>query len=133
MSNIDTVRAIYEAFGKQDVPAILERIAEDVEWEYAYPDRGIPWLAPRRGREGALGFFQAVGAELAFERFEIAAICGDGDVVIALANLTATVRRTGKRIVEEHEAHLWWFDAKGRVRRFRHAADTLQHMEAWRQ
>jgi ketosteroid isomerase-like protein len=28
-----TVQGIYEAFGKGDVPAILEVLADDVEWE----------------------------------------------------------------------------------------------------
>src|SRR3977135_594845 len=33
MSNLDTVKAIYEAFGRGDVPAILDVVADDCEWE----------------------------------------------------------------------------------------------------
>ncbi len=123
---------IYEAFGRQDVPAILEHIAEDVDWEYGYPDRGIPWLIPGRGRTHVAGFFQAMGKELAFEKFGISAIVGEGLLVIALADLAFVVRKTGKRVAEVDEPHVWHFDARGRVRKFRHAADTLQHSEAYR-
>lgn len=132
MSNVETVRAIYESFAKQDLPAILERLAEDVEWEYAYPDRGVPWLTPRRGRAAVPGFFMALAENLDFERFEIAHVLGEGALVIAIARITFVVKKTGKKIVEEDEPHLWHFDTKGRVKRFRHAADTVQHAEAWR-
>jgi uncharacterized protein len=33
MSNIETVKGVYEAFGRGDIPAILEVIADDIEWE----------------------------------------------------------------------------------------------------
>ena len=33
VSNAATVQGIYEAFGKGDVPAILDVLADDVEWE----------------------------------------------------------------------------------------------------
>ena len=31
--NLTTVTAIYEAFGKGDIPTILEHMAPDVQWE----------------------------------------------------------------------------------------------------
>ena len=34
MSNIETVKSIYEAFGRGDVPAILDKLADDVDWDY---------------------------------------------------------------------------------------------------
>lgn len=37
MSPIETVRQIYAAFGRGDVPAILACLAEDVDWEYGQP------------------------------------------------------------------------------------------------
>jgi ketosteroid isomerase-like protein len=33
VSNLATVQGIYEAFAKGDIPAILDVLAEDVEWE----------------------------------------------------------------------------------------------------
>lgn len=43
----------------------------------------------------------------------------------------AQVRKTGRRIVEREEPHVWHFDAGGKVARFRHAADTLQQHRAF--
>ncbi|MBS2013507.1 MAG: nuclear transport factor 2 family protein [Deltaproteobacteria bacterium] len=128
--NIETVKAIYAAFGRKDVPAILEHVSDDCDWEYAYrADHEVPWLARRRGREGAAAFFAAVSA-LDFTHFEVKAILGEGDLVVALCDLTCTVRATGRGFTEIDEPHLWHFDARGRVRRFRHAADTLAQKSA---
>ena len=33
MSNVDTVKEMYEAFGRGDVPAIIEKLDENVEWD----------------------------------------------------------------------------------------------------
>ncbi len=131
MSHAQTVRTIYAAFQRGDIPAILEQLAEDVEWDFAYPaSYAIPWLLPRRGRAAVAGFFQAVADHLDFSRFEIEHLLAEGPVVVALASLDATVKPTGRPIRESEEAHIWHFDERGKVRRFRHAADTLQHHRA---
>jgi ketosteroid isomerase-like protein len=130
-NNADTIRAIYTAFGRGDVPAILEHVADDVEWEFAYgAGDGIPWLVPRRGRAGAAAFFQSAAEHLEFSRFQIDHLLADGPLVIALASLEARVKSTGKVIRENQEPHVWHFDERGRVIRFRHAADTLQQYRA---
>lgn len=129
MSNLDTVRGIYENFGKQNIPAILECVADDVEWEYAYTDIPVPWLQPRRGRAGVGAFFQSLAA-LDFRKFEVKSLLSDTHLVVGIIALDAVVRATGKHIVELDEVHLWHFDARGRVARFRHVADTLQHANA---
>ncbi len=130
MSHTETVQAIYQAFGRGDVAAILEHLAEDVEWEYGVNSTDVPWLQPRRGRAGVVGFFEALGA-LDFQRFQPTALLEQGNVVVALLDLEATVRGTGRRVLEEDEVHIWRFDRAGKVRRFRHRADTHQHWTAY--
>ena len=44
----------------------------------------------------------------------------------------AAVRQTGKRIFEQDEVHIFYFDNQGKVIRFRHRADTHQQFEALR-
>ena len=60
-----TVVAIYEAFGGGNIPAVLDRLSEDVRWEHwaAWTPHaaGVPWLKPRQGRAGAGEFFQVIG------------------------------------------------------------------------
>ena len=64
MSNLPTVQLIYEAFGKGDIPAILDVIAEDVEWE-AWDDNsavkaGVPWMV--WSDQGGFGFERSDGS-----------------------------------------------------------------------
>ncbi len=50
MGNVEAVRSMYEAFGRGDVGTILERMTEDVDWEYESVDHGVEHLRHRRGR-----------------------------------------------------------------------------------
>lgn len=129
MAHADTVQQIYAAFGRGDIPSILDRLAEDVDWEYDLAPNDIPYLQRRRGRAEVGAFFQALDA-LEFERFEVHTIVEQGALVVGLANIELRVKATGRRIHEEDETHLWWFDAQGRVARFAHKVDTLAHWKA---
>ena len=52
MDNIRTVADIYAAFGRGDIPAILDRLAPDVVFDPDADGTAAPWLARREGREG---------------------------------------------------------------------------------
>ena len=131
-SNLDTIHAIYAAFGRGDVPAILEHLADDIEWDYSHDaDTGVPYLIPGRGRAHVLAFFAAVAANLETRRFQVDAIVGDGPLVVAVCTVEWLVKPTGKTIAEEHESHVGTFDARGKVTRVRHAADTARHRRAF--
>ena len=131
MSNLTTVQTIYAAFGRGDVPAILEAIGDDCLWEYQPISTEVPYLQRRRGRAGVLEFFQAVGAELQITKFEVKTLLDGGKLVVALIDLDATVKRTGKSFREVDEAHLWYFDERGKVAKFRHCVDTHAHHVAF--
>ena len=130
MSNLATVQGIYAAFRRGDVPAILDCLAEDVEWEYGPSSTNVPWLQPRRGRAEVVKFFEALAA-VDFARLEATAFFESGSTVVVLFQLEATVKATGRRVVEEDEVHIWHFDAAGKAARFRHRVDTLQHQLAF--
>ena len=34
MSNVATIQSVYEAFGRGDIPAILEVVSADAAWEH---------------------------------------------------------------------------------------------------
>lgn len=130
MSNVQTVRDIYEAFGSGDVPVILEKLSPDVEWEYPQTATSVPWLQRRVGREAAAGFFQALDS-IEMEKFVPKDLLEGKGVVVALLDVTFRVKATGQRVVEEDEIHIWRFDDQGMVVRFKHGADTHQHELAW--
>jgi len=130
-SNVETVQEIYEAFGRQDVPAILVRLHEEVKWDDHLGAVEVPpWLRPRSGRDGAAEFFDALG-DLEFETFEPYAFLADGAYVVALLRVAFTVTETGTRVETDAEAHLWEFDEDGSVRSLRHLVDTRAHHNAW--
>jgi len=56
MGNTGTVREIYEAFGRGDVSAILNKLDDNVEWETQAPVPGVPWPQSRRGRANIAPF-----------------------------------------------------------------------------
>lgn len=126
-NHLATVQGIYQAFGRGDVPAILDQLADDVVWEYGSPGHGVPWLQPRRGKGEVPGFFQAIGEQLDITMFSVEHLLASDAIVVALIDIEATVKPTGKTFVENHEVHIWHFDASGKVCKFRHAVDTHAH------
>lgn len=130
MSNADVVRGIYEAFWRGDIAAILAQLADDVEWEYGVSSTTVPWLQPLRGRGQVPRFFEVLGSAIEIHRFEPKAFLEGDELVLVIIDFEFTVRATGRRVVEEDEAHLWRF-AGGKVTRFRHRADTHQQQLAW--
>jgi uncharacterized protein len=129
--NASTVTAIYEAFGQGDVPTILERLRDDVEWERGASPTGIPWLEPGHGKDHVQGFFGALAEHLEFRAFAPTGMAVGDDVVVAFVALEAEVKRTGRVISESAEAHCWWFDDAGLVTAFRHYVDVPQHQAAF--
>ena len=130
MSNLDKVQDIYKAFGEGDIPRILSYLSPSVEWEYGVNVTSVPWLQPRRGPEEVGKFFESLAA-VEFHRFTVKHIVGSDDPIIALVDLEGTVKATGQRVVEDDETHIWYFDSSGKVIRFRHRVDTLQHQMAY--
>lgn len=129
MSNIDTVQTIYAAFGRGDVPTILAALTDDVQWEEGQDYSPAPWITPGQGKAHVGRFFETVGRSLEFSDFAVESLLvGEGQVA-AVVRVKATVRETGKTFADR-EIHLWSFDDAGRVRGFRHYADTLKHHQA---
>lgn len=126
--HIATIQKLYQAFGQGDVPAVLELLRPDVEWEHDAIDHGIPWLRPGRGRDHAAGFFGEV-AKLEFHAFAPEAFLADENHVAVFVRHDVTNSATGKRFAGV-EIHYWTFDAEGRVSRMKHFADTAQHKAA---
>ncbi len=91
MSNAETVRTIYEAFGRGDVATILDKLDDAVEWETTVPVSDVPWLQARRGKPNIAGFFESM-APLKITRFEPHTIFEGGDKVFVLIAFEATAQ-----------------------------------------
>lgn len=121
MGNLDSVQAIYEAFGRGDVDAILDHLADDVEWDLDAPGYGIPIFEPGTGKEHARRFFAAI-QDLEFRRFEPTNFLSGGNQIAVPINVEVELKATGN-VVEALEIHLWTFGDDGKVSRFFHAID----------
>jgi len=126
MSNVDTVKEMYEAFGDGEIAAILDKLDEKVEWDTQYESAAAPWLEPRRGRESVAGFFEAL-APLQFTKFEAHTMASDANKVVAVLHIEADHK--GKHYVIPYEGHLWTFGDDGKVTGYQHMTDTAVH---WR-
>jgi uncharacterized protein len=123
MSNADSVRALYAAFAKGDMPAALATMAPDIVWNeaenYPYADRN-PYVGP----ESVLrGVFARIGAD--WENFT--AVSDDfidgGDTIVSLGHYGGTFKATGKPMRAQF-AHV--FRVKnGKITGFQQYADTL--------
>ncbi len=128
--NVGTVAAIYEAFGRGDVPAILDRLCDDVEWEQGIRETAIPYYVPGIGKEHVVSFFQNLAATLDLSHFEPLAICDGGDIV------TVPIRYAGRiigggEIPMDMECHVWRFGPDGKVAAFNHVLDLHLHERAY--
>ena len=121
MSNIDTVKAIYDAFGRGDIPAMLAKLDDDVEWDTDYVDAAAPWLEPRRGRANVAGFFEALAA-LQLTKFEPHTFAADANKVIAVIDIE--LDHKGKHYVVPNEGHYFVFNDQGKIVKFQHLVDT---------
>jgi ketosteroid isomerase-like protein len=134
MSNTETVQGLYAAFGRGDVPAILERLADDVVWDNSgVASRECPWNGQFNGKANVPGFFAAVGENLDFEdgTFEPRTFVESGNTVAVVLRLESQLRKNGRRL-ENDSVHVWTFDDSGLVIRYQHFNDTAQELAAWR-
>lgn len=127
MSKIETVKAIYEAFGKGDVPFILSCLDENVAWEKWDSNHAqaadVPYMRERKSPAEVTEFFGET-AKLGITGFEVVSIM-EGENKIAV-EFTIEAERFGK----EEEIHLWTFNEAGKIIGFRHYLDTAKHIAA---
>jgi uncharacterized protein len=134
MSNVETIQQLYEAFGRGDIPAILERLAEDIRWEHhptgnAAQDQDVPYMRARSGLEAVGGFFQDIQKDFELNSFNpYSFLEGEGRVAV-LIEVDLTIKSTGKRLQDE-EIHLWEFGSDGKVVSHRHFLDTGKAIDA---
>lgn len=126
--NLEVIRELYDSFGRGDVPAVLGRMDEAIEWREAenfiYADRN-PYLGPQAVLEGV---FMRLGSE--WEDFTVRPEewLDAGHHIVVLGTYTGKRKETG-RDVRAQFAHVWGVRG-GRVVRFQQYTDTKQFAEA---
>jgi uncharacterized protein len=99
--NLELIQGAYEAFGRGDIPAVLDVLSDDVEWN-------VPEVLPQgghvRGRDEVGGFFQRLGGIWQDLNIEVDDFCASGDRVCVIGRGSGSVegKQTGYGFV-----HAW--------------------------
>lgn len=133
LTNLDIVRAIYQAFGRGDLRAIVDAMSDDIQWE-AWPDNtgqraGVPLLQARYGKQGVQEFFMEV-AKFKITDFEVRDMMASDRQVTVDVRIDVTAPDGGRYVDEE--LHLYTFGPDGKIARMRHYVDTAKHIAASR-
>lgn len=129
-SHLETVRKIYEAFGRGDLDTITAALAADCQWEHwsdnSAQKAGVPWLQPRVGPAQVREFFELLGQMAQVREFSVRRLMAGDQAVVAEIEIGLAVGG-GATVLRDEELHLWVFDATGKVCAMRHYVDTMKH------
>lgn len=127
--NVTTAQHGYAAFGRGDLPAILELLTDDVAWIESGPADVLPAAGTYRGKDGVSRFFATLGEETEIHKFEPHEFIAQGDHVVVLITAEFTVKRTGRK-VSDHLVHVWTFKG-GKLAHFEAFRDTAAIVAAY--
>lgn len=128
--NTRLVLRAYEAFGRGDMAALLDLLADDIEWVNPGDPEHDPNAGTFNGKDAVLGWFGGLAETVEFTTFEPREFIAQDDAVVSLVYAEATVRDTGRNFVN-HEAHVWTI-RDGKVARLRIYLDTAATLAAHR-
>ena len=126
--NVAIVRALYEAFGKGDIPGVLGKFDQKIEWREAenfiYADRN-PYIGANAILEGVFLRFVSEWTDFTVSP---ESILDAGEQVVTLGTYSCTHKKTGKS-VRAQMVHVWNF-VDGKAVKFQQYTDTKQFADA---
>ena len=128
--NTRLAQTAYEAFGRGDMPALADLMAEDIEWVCPGDPDIDPNAGTFKGKEAVLGWFSGLASTIDFTTFEPREFIAQNDKVVSLVYAEANVPNTG-RTFANHEAHVWTL-RDGKLARFQSYHDTAAAAAAHR-
>lgn len=126
--NTRRVQEAFAAFGRGDIPALLNALTDDVEWRVAGP-REVPYAGLWRGRQQVEEFFKSLGT-VDIEQFEPQEFITQEDTVVVLGRERFRVKATGKAV--ENPWALVFRLRQGKIAQFRTYEDTAAVAAAFR-
>ena len=123
-ANIKTIMAVYEAFGRGDVAAILDAVTSDVDWAAEADPAVAPWHGVRHGQQAVAAFFAEFGSTMEVEEFTPVSIAANDTDVLSVVQFRARSRVTGKTAAMNLR-HFFKF-RDGKIAYYRGTEDTAQ-------
>jgi ketosteroid isomerase-like protein len=127
--NRQLVQKLYEAFGKGEIPFILNHLADEVDWQVVGP-KEIPHAGPHRGPDQVGKFFEEIASGSEIQQFEPKEYVAEGNKVVALGSYRGKAKATGK-MYETEWAMVFTFQ-DGKVVRFREYCDSAALANAYK-
>ena len=124
--NVATIRSLYEAFGRGDIPYILDRLDPAVEWRTPVT---VPFSKGLyRGPEEVAKFFAGIAEHIAEASVETHELLAVEDRVVALLSFRGRGAASGLPF-DAPEAHVWRL-SEGKVVEEQTYADTAAIVQA---
>ncbi len=121
-ANIETIKRVYEAFGRGDVDYIASCVTDDVDWASDTASDAAPWYGAHKGRDGVGAFFSEFGEAMAVEDFTPLTFAANDNDVLTVVRFRATSRQTGK--VASMQLHHWFRFDGVKIAYYRGTEDT---------
>jgi hypothetical protein len=125
MGNLEVAKGAYEAFGRGDIPSVLEAFDSNIEWREAegnpYEPKGNPWFG---GDAITQNLFVKLGSE--WDGFTVTPkeFHDAGDAVTVECRYTGVYKATGKSL-DAQVCHVWKL-SNGKITSFQQYLDTAQ-------
>jgi uncharacterized protein len=123
-ANIKTITAVYEAFGRGDVAAILDAVTDDVDWAVEAVSPAAPWYGVRHGRDAVAAFFSGFGSTMEVEEFTPVSVAANDTDVLTVVRFRARSRGTGRSA--EMNLHHYFKFQDGKIAYYWGTEDTAQ-------
>jgi ketosteroid isomerase-like protein len=120
--NLATVEETYEALFHNDIPTLLDTLADGVDWLMPGPPNILSYAGPRRGRRQVAAFFEALHENEEIELFRANEFIEGENKIIVLGDYRARVKSTGQMISFQW-AHVLTI-CNGKIDRWRGFFDT---------
>lgn len=93
--NTQRAYAIFDAFGRGDIPYILGELTNDSRFT-SHLDPIVPWAGDFVGKDNVVRYFQALGGSVEVIDHPVSTVVAQGDTVVAMGEVSFRVRETGK-------------------------------------
>jgi uncharacterized protein len=118
---LHVVQQAYEAFARRDIPALLNLVADEVDWKVVGP-ASLPHCSLRRNPTEVADFFTDLGSVEELTVFEPREFMEAGENVTVLGYLEAYTRDTNQKFQSE------WVNVftvrNGKITRYRGFSNT---------
>ncbi len=120
--HIETIRQIYDAVGRGDIDATLDRVTDHVDWAAEATGVAAPWHGPRSGKDGVASFFGDIAGSVEITDFTPHSFAAGDDDVHLLVDWTFRPLANGRQT--SMTMHHYWRMRDGKVDYFRGSEDT---------